>query len=60
MKTKVYYMQSSRGYWRFWSSQDECSYVYSPKVAPTLKDAMIAYARDHMRPLEHFDFQEVR
>ena len=61
MKTKVYYCytKDGRGYWKLWSNQDECNYMYSTKVAPTLQDAMVAYAEDHMKTLDHFEFQEV-
>ena len=62
MKTKVYYCcctKNGRGYWELWSNQDECNYMYSTKVAPTLQDAMVAYAVDHMKALYHFEFQEV-
>lgn len=61
MKTKVYYCytKDGGGYWKLWSNQDECNYVYSAKVAPTLQDAMVAYAEDHMKALNHFEFQEV-
>ena len=36
MKTKVYYCytKDGRGYWKLWSNQDECNYLYSTKVAP--------------------------
>ena len=57
MKIKVYYKKDSRGYWRLWSGQDECNYVYSDGYAPTLQDAMISYAKDHMMPLNNFEFQ---
>lgn len=62
MKTKVYYCRctkNGRGYWELWSAQDECNYMYSTEVAPTLQDAMVAYAVDHMKALCHFEFQGV-
>ena len=57
MKIKVYYEKDSRGYWRFWSGQDECNYVYLDGCVFMLQDVMIFYVMDYVMLLNNFEFQ---